>query len=61
MKLSASLALWNEVLASETASGWSSWCWAMSRAHRGKAEFAAEKQEQCFRAGWAGSGVREEA
>ena len=36
MKLSASLALWNEVLASATASGWSSWCWAMSRAHRGR-------------------------
>ena len=31
----------------------------MSRAQ--KAEFAAEKQEQCFRAVWAGSGVREEA
>ena len=36
MKLSASLARWNEVLASATASGWSSWCWAMSRAHRGR-------------------------
>ena len=36
MKLSASLALWNEVLASETASGWCSWCWAMSRAHKGR-------------------------
>ena len=30
MKLSASLVLWNEVLASETASGWSSWCWIKS-------------------------------
>ena len=36
MKLSASLALWNEVLASETAADWSSLCWAMSWAHRGR-------------------------
>ena len=36
MKLSVSLALWNDVLASVTASGWSSWCWAMSWAHRGR-------------------------
>ena len=43
MKLSASLALWNEVLASETAADWSSLCWAMSWAHREKADFAAEK------------------
>ena len=36
MKLSAFLALWNEVLASETAAGWSSKSWAMSWAHRGR-------------------------
>ena len=36
MKLSASLALWNEVLAAETAAGSSSFRWAMSWAHRGR-------------------------
>ena len=36
MKLSASLALWNEDLASETAAGSSSLCWAMSWAHKGR-------------------------
>ena len=60
MKLSASLALWNEVLASETASDWSSWCWAMSRAHRGRLSLPLENRNSASGQYWrvAASGKR---